>query len=1003
MNKLHAFLIYFSVILSAVQAQPTFSYKQAEWQQKVDYQIDVTLDDANKMLNGHIKMTYTNNAPHAITEIYMHIWPNAYKNNQTAFAQQKNEDSDGKFLFADKNQKGYMDSLNFTIDGKKVDAEIFNKWEDVLWIRLNAPLESEASMVIETPFRVKIPGSFSRLGHADGAYQITQWYPKPAVYDINGWNPMPYLDQGEFYSEFGTFDVKITVPENFVVAATGELQEDSEKEFIRNRINEPVDPTKTPPTSKKLKTISYFQNNIHDFAWFASKTFNIERGKVTLESGKVVETFVYASEKKINHCRYINDALLYYSKNVGEYPYKFCTVVEGSLKAGGGMEYPMITVCDYLNEEVIVHEVGHNWFYGILGNNERTYPWMDESVNTFFEGETIDQQKESTGLPNEKIISLVSNDGIMEAMARHAQKRGSDQAPGEPSELLTGINYGIMVYGKGAYLFKHLKGYLGDDMFYDCFKEYFDDWKFRHPLPDDMQAVFESVSGKKLSWFFRDLMFSTGKIDYALSDVKINGKQVSLTLLNKGDISAPIPVDFIQGDQVVKTQWIEGFKDSKTLSLEQFADFDRIQIDARALTTEVGYRNNNYFKDRTLKYADPLKLTLITGTELSTKKRLSLLPAYGFNVYNKSMLGLGLHNVGFPGAKTEFLILPLYSTATQDLNGYAQISRFKPFYKNNLQLVEYGINSARFAFNHCELFSYNKIQPFIKARYSPARYRGSRTSNLMLRYVFLAFNPQFDLQAAKEKNPGRSFIYEKPQQFVRMEYQYARKTAIRPEKYNLAATLGMYEIVPGKKENFISMQGNAQKMINYQKEKKGLTLYAFGGAFLKEASNSSGLFNFAAGSSAKRYDYLFDQSMMDRSAGSGLFENQILHTESRQKFIGNVGSANRFMFALNAVTTLPGKLPLKIYADAVSFNDIDKIGYLNNNGDFVTANFLWQAGVSLIVIPEIFEIHVPLAQSEVVTRIQDLNNLGDFHKRISFVLNLNKLDPRVLLPGLKLF
>lgn len=1003
MNKFFCVLVFLLAIQSGASAQPTFSYKQADWQQKVDYQIAVTLDDERKMLQGHIKMTYTNQAPHALTEIYMHVWPNAYKNNHTAFAIQKNEGGDEKFLFADPKDKGFMDSLSFTINGKPVVAETFNQWEDVLWIRLNEPLESEASMVIETPFRVKIPGSFSRLGYADGAYQITQWYPKPAVYDINGWNPMPYLDQGEFYSEFGTFDVKISVPENFVVAATGVLQEQSEKDFIIERINNPIDPTVTPATSKKYKTISFYQNNIHDFAWFASKTFNIERGKATLESGKVVETFVYSSDKKINYCRYINDALIYYSKHVGEYPYSHCTVVKGSLKAGGGMEYPMITVCDYLNEEVIIHEVGHNWFYGILGSNERTYPWMDESINTHFEGETMHQQKTDEALPTESLGRLMNNDGIMQAMARQAYRRGTAQAPGESSEWFTDVNYGTMVYGKGAFLFNHLKGYLGEDMFYTCFREYFDDWKFRHPLPDDMQTVFENVSGKKLSWFFRDLIFSNRPLDYAIKNVTIDGKQVTLTIENKGEIAAPVPIDFILGDQVVKTQWIEGFRETKTLSIEMYPAFDRIQIDARGITTEVVLRNNNYFNDRVLKYADPLKITLFTGTEISTKKRLSLLPAYGFNVHNKSMLGLGLHNIGFPGSKTEYLVLPLFAMGTKDLNGFAQLAHFKPYYKNNLQLIEYGIKGTRFAFNHFNLFSYNKIQPYVQARFSPAKYRGSRVSQLQLRYVYLSFDPQFDLQGLKDQNPARHFLYEKPQHFVRMEYNYARKTALNPEKYGLSATYGNYEIIEGKKDQFITLQGHGQKFIHYQKAKKGLTLYAFGGMFLKEASNSQGLFNYGLGSAAKRYDYLFDQSLMDRSANAGLFENQVLPGESRQKFIGNMGSANRYMFALNAVTTLPGKIPLKIYADAVTFNDIDQIGYVNSSGKLITSPFYWQTGVSLILIPDMLEVHVPLAQTEVVTQIQALNNIKGFHKRISFVFNLNKFDPRVFLPSLKLF
>ena len=222
MKKLLLFLFFFSTFID-LEAQ---SY----WQQEVNYIIEVTLDDTNHELNALVKMEYHNNSPDELREIYMHLWPNAYKNGSTALAKQKLENGNTLLHYASVEDRGYIDGLDFEVNGKKVAWELDAVHIDIGKLTLNEPLKPGNKIDITTPFHVKIPkGIFSRLGHMGESYQITQWYPKPAVYDKEGWHPMPYLDQGEFYSEFGSFDVSITLPENYVVGATGDLIDGEEE------------------------------------------------------------------------------------------------------------------------------------------------------------------------------------------------------------------------------------------------------------------------------------------------------------------------------------------------------------------------------------------------------------------------------------------------------------------------------------------------------------------------------------------------------------------------------------------------------------------------------------------------------------------------------------------------------------------------------------------------------------------------------------------------------
>ena len=353
--KNSSFLFIFVLSLFVFSSQVL---SQDYWQQEVNYEISVRLDDERHMLHAFETFEYINHSPDTLDELYIHLWPNAYKNEKSALAQQMLEDGDEGLLNVSSEDCGFIDSLAFQINGTKVNYKIFNGHQDIVVLALVKPLLPGESIQVATPFRVKVPsGSISRLGHIGQSYQITQWYPKPAVYDKNGWNPMPYLNQGEFYSEFGSFDVSITIPENYVLGSTGDLQNASEIKFMndlaqktgadlnslvaksnKGRVNTPF-----PPSSDKYKTIRYTQDRVHDFAWFADKRYAVLKGTVELPgTRKLVDTwalFVPQNAKYWQHAiEYLNDGTYYYSLWNGNYPYSHVTAVDGTISAGGGME-----------------------------------------------------------------------------------------------------------------------------------------------------------------------------------------------------------------------------------------------------------------------------------------------------------------------------------------------------------------------------------------------------------------------------------------------------------------------------------------------------------------------------------------------------------------------------------------------------------------------------------------------------------------------------------------
>jgi hypothetical protein len=225
-------VFYLLLLLSYTNISVSQSNK---WQQQVNYLIDVTLNDKDHTLDGFEKILYTNNSPDTLKFIWFHLWPNAYKNDKTAFSDQLLENGNTKFYFSPKEEKGYINRLDFRVDNISAKTEDHPQHIDIVKLILPSPLAPNQSTYITTPFHVQLPYNVSRGGHVGQSYQCTQWYPKPAVYDHKGWHPIPYLDQGEFYSEFGAFDVRITLPDNYVVAATGELQNPAEKEWMYQR------------------------------------------------------------------------------------------------------------------------------------------------------------------------------------------------------------------------------------------------------------------------------------------------------------------------------------------------------------------------------------------------------------------------------------------------------------------------------------------------------------------------------------------------------------------------------------------------------------------------------------------------------------------------------------------------------------------------------------------------------------------------------------------------
>ena len=985
---------------------------QEYFQQKVDTYINVELDDEKHFLKGFEKMVYHNYSNSTLDSIVIHLWPNAYKNSSTELAKQKYEDGSNQFKYAIDKDLGFIDSLDFNVNGSKVEWNYLDGKIDICVIYLKKPIKKGDSISITTPFRVKIPsGRFSRLGHLGQSYQITQWFPKPAVYDKDGWHPMSYLDQGEFYSEFGDYDVSITVPENYVLMATGDLQNKDELAFLDKKakltaklIKEDKLPFRDslgrkdmsfPESSKEKKSLRFTQKDVHDFAWFTDKRYHVLKGKIELESKNVTSWALFTnSEAKLweRSIEYINDATKYFSSWVGEYPYNHVTAVDGTISAGGGMEYPNITVIgkSYDSkslETVIIHEVGHNWYYGILGSNERDNAWMDEGLNTYIEIRYMEEKYPNGYLRKKdssknKSLNITLNVPIEEKELQHIAyqfnaSRNYDQPLKMGSKDFTSMNYGAMVYCKTGIGFHYLKAYLGEELFDQCMNEYFNQWKFKHPNPNDIKLVFESVSKEKLDWFFEDYIKTTKKTDYSFKKItKINEQEYLIKMKNLTGYASPIPVQVINdSNEIISERWINGFgKD--TLFVYKTSEIpSKFVIDNNVITTDFNYNRHIARANGIFKINKPIKFKFLPISINNNKENLIYYsPLIAGNAYDRTMLGLALYNNSINDKKVEWLINPLYGFGSKKMVGSGKIQTNINTY-GLFSRINIGYKIRSFHNEHDDLYReerWIKQELFTEFRLKSNDLRRSPFQNIKLRTIKIDdFEPDFTLiwppQTARKTNYYGEIVY-----------QLKNRQILKSKELKLNYIYGF-----NKNQNSVNCLQLTSKMEkSYNKSSDKISWRFFTGYHFNEDITSK--YSFYLSGKNGKMDYLYDNIYFARNSSD---QNYLSSRQNDNSYGGFKAQdtnlrTNNWMVSNNLKIDIP-KLPLGIFADFGMFQSTsqeNKINWAYNTGIFTR----------LILNDEIIGIYLPLFYSDNIGA--SLNELKVL-QRISFIFNLQNLNP----------
>lgn len=1009
--KYRLFLL-FALSIQMLDAQSEY------WQQRVEYTISVTLDDQRHMLYGQEKFVYRNNSPHALDSLYIHVWPNAYRDRTSALAQQQYRDGEAHLRYGPEEDKGWMDSLDFRVNGMSAPWNYHHCHKDIVILHLASPLQPGNSLIVETPFRVKIPsGEISRLGHIEESYQITQWYPKPAVFDKNGWHQMPYLNQGEFYSEYGSFDVSITLPENYIVGATGDLQTESEIRFMEEQVEKTKHlldsitprskkgyPNTIPPSSARTKTIRYVQDNVHDFAWFADKRYYVLKGEVILpHSGRIVTSWAMFTPKNTNLWKpaieYINDGVYYYSLWNGDYPYNQVTAVDGTISAGGGMEYPNVTVIGDASkplelETVIVHEVGHNWFYGQLGTNERVHGWMDEGINTLNEVRYI-----QTKYPKNTALSEMLLGGMFHLKGldhhdsgdygyRAIAGLGEDQPIETHSNDFSSINYGIIMYQKTGLVFYYLKDYLGEELFDTCMQTYYREWEFKHPQPEDLRHVFERVSGKDLSWFFGDLIQTTNHVDYKICRVKRKGENYTVTVRNSGQVDGPIEVAAMVGDSVARKQWVE--PGAKKSTVEFSGDFDFIRIDPENDIPELNRQNNNWKQKGLFGKMERPKVEFLFGDKEPNRTMIFWSPIVGGNYYDKFMIGVGVHNYGIPYSKYNFLLMPYYSFGRQFVSGVAEISK-NCLPKNGLKRSQIGLSVK--SFKHDTTYRYNDsyfitVSPYWMAKIGNRKFNSPVSQYVKLQALYRKdkYGPTHIEHAGAFLEYDYTFSTRDHKIHVNARNEYLTNTNTSDE-YGRATLEVEYSFRYKKEEGRRLIKGRGSKAAKGWISVRGF----IGKQYLSHFDKAVNGYQYSmslAGTDGKQ-DWFTEEYYFGRNAISGIWSQQRQDNMGGFKTTSYYGTTSDMLTSGNLYIQLPVKPGIfGLFADVGAF--------WNNTGSSVKVNSAADAGAA-IRLGDTFSVYFPIWMSK---QLSDSFGNSHYGTKIRFSVHFNLFRKPLQLKGI---
>lgn len=958
------------------------------------FQLDAYLDPASGSLDVEYDLQYQNTSPDTLHELVFHIWANAFSKPRSAYGRQKLLFKDSEFYFTDPEDRISYRFLQFSSGTDFLVHAQVGSDPDIVRVPLEDPLLPGATTTVHADYQLALPGFHSRLGTDGTIWQLAHWFPKPARYVDHQWMTIPYLELGEFIQDFANYRISLTLPDSFVVVSTGKPANEVTQSHREIALSRTKDGLPGLPSEASQRRWTFHAEWVPDVALACSPLYFLEEETFTLQDGRrVTGQSAYTIGGKTrwkDALTYVRQSTQFYDQHVGPYPWPYVSAVQGVKEFSGGMEYPMIT---YIQpglppsalEEVIAHEVGHNWFFGVLSTNERDYPWMDEGLNSYYDHRyTITHHPPST-----TGLNLDAEEWLIYGEA------GKRLLP-IPSEgiqyMFSEIDYQVGAYTIPSRALHLLEQLHGQEKVDQAFQAYYKKWAFNHPLPGDLQAVFEEELQTNLDWLFVDALSKPFVRDLSFENVSQIDQAYQITIQQCGLEGAPWSLHQ-QSDTSVQTVWYPGFYGRDT-TVFVLANPETTSFSVHGGITDLHPANDQYRINGLTHKKSGWRPGFGLGILNATRFKTYVLPILGMNAYDGFQLGLALHNQKVYYQPSGFFLGGLYGFKSNQI-GYTAAAYQDIYLDGGPDLIRLGIKARSNSFYsfHEENLSYHRFNPYIEWQ-TRAEIRPGETH---FRVGVLGW-----VIGRQKLNFSQEVLYVDDDlawdRILSMRSTITRTDALLPWSIHVDAEYQPYTDGFRREQSYLKT-GIDLRIASQFMHKRYVRFRAFVGGFPYNTQRDAG--NVSNPSTRGSYglsfqgenDYRFEDPFFGRSEQTGFSSQQILIREGGFKTaLGPAfgqGKSNHLISAINIRSDLPLaiNLPIQIYSDLGYWSDRTYLGADKSFADQVW----WDMGLQLSLLDDRIQVFFPVIQNKNLNALLEQRS-SSYWSRITWAIDLNLIQ-----------
>ncbi len=962
--------LFLLILLSIFTITLTYS-QQNPAQQKVDYKIYANLRPLINTLDGFVEITYHNNSNDKLDEIYIYLYPNEFKSRNSLLAKELLKKGNIDLYFSKQEELGGYNELKFSIEGEEIDWSYTNKDKTIVKINLDSKLMPNESTIIKIKYSLKLPKNIEDLGYSNTQYSLINWYPKPLIYDKNGWNKKANSTYSLLRSDYGNYNVTIKIPYDFNVASSGILLSKYES-TINEIIIIPDRHNRPHPFHQvgKYSTINYIGKNIKDFTLLASDQFSIKKDTININDKSITVNLFY-DESKINNFnidRIFNTterAVDFYFNNIFDLPINQFSIVlsDGVILDHNTpnillipIEISDFLICDY--DEKLKESLSNLWLKTILSIDQYQFPWLQNGLSYYY----YDQLYRETHQIEDTTINKLTPLNIVPYKFENSRykKKVSNLTISKYSPKCEISDFTKL---KPALAFNYLKNYLGKDEFNNMMHNFFEKWKLKSPSPDELKIHFEQYTKKDLSWFFEGLIGSSDPFSYSIKSVRTGKDNTIITIENLGSHKIPFQVGSIKGKSIKNVKFIEGFIGKEDVTINA-TDEDYVSIDP----FHIFYHKDN------------LKTKVKTSKKIILPKSFSLFKLYqpsneifpliAFNENDGFMVGLLLNS---KGKEFSYNIAPVYGFRSRSINGYFNFStKLKP--NDRFRNIIVGINGRRF-------HRLRNTEKNFNLKYSRISLYTTSYFNSDCNKSKGYFNYSFSV--IKDENYTRQGIKSLFRYINSAELVKTGGNSITPYKIKLGLEHQYY--LNYSTRQYLKVSGEINASYMYKKNRSiYIRLYGTGYLFNTNTYSTGTQYGTLSLIGYGANDYSYNHFFINRAAQNGFYSRQLSMNSGGFKTAlsssYSIGQSNKFVASANFRFDLPIKMFIKPYFDIGIYGDLPTLsdGYKNK--------ILYSSGLVFQIIKDKMEVYLPILNSNEIENIY--KESGSFFNRISFLLDL---------------